>query len=299
MKIKPRTQKVLLIFGVSGFIGTNFGQYLKENMLEADLKVIGVVSRERDVLFVGIHHLEVVDVLDTSAVRLLLHKFKPNYIVNFIGLFGKASYQELIQTNVEISHNILQAIVDISALKTRLLFIGSAAEYGAVKVSPVSEQYESKPVSMYGLSKVFQTELVRFYHHTHEVQAIIARTFNLTGVGISPSLSVGSFQNQIETAEDGGIIKVGSLDSVRDFLDVETAVAMYMSLLLYGKAGEVYNVCSGKPTRIGDLLDNMIVRSGKRLALEVSPSKVYGNDVQQIYGDRGKLDELLSRASED
>ena len=67
-------KKTLLVFGVSGFTGTHFGRYLKENMPEEDLYVIGVVSREQETLFIGIHHLEVVDALDGFAVLELLRK---------------------------------------------------------------------------------------------------------------------------------------------------------------------------------------------------------------------------------
>ena len=228
----------------------------------------------------------------------ILRKIRPDYIVNFIGLFRAASYQELIRSNVDISRNILQAVVDTSALETRLLFIGSAAEYGAVKANPVSEQDFTMPVSLYGLSKVFQTHLVRFYHQAHRVQSVVARTFNLTGEGISASLSVGNFQIQIDAVQDGDTIKVGNLDPERDFLEVETAVELYMDLLCHGKAGEVYNVCSGKPVRIGDLLADMIARSGKNLVLKVSPQLLRGNDISRIYGSRSKLDELLRRISE-
>jgi len=291
-------KKILLIFGVSGFTGNNFGRYLKENVPEKDLYVIGVVSREQETLFVGIHHIEVVDALDDFAVLELLRKIRPDYIVNFIGLFRAASYQELIRSNVEISHNILQAVVDTNALETRLLFIGSAAEYGAASVNPVLEQDPSMPVSLYGLSKVFQTHLVRFFHQAHRVKSVIARTFNLTGKGISTSLSVGNFQTQIDAAQDGDTIKVGNLDPERDFLEVETAVALYMDLLRHGKAGEAYNVCSGKPIRIGDLLADMIARSGKTLVLEVSPQLLRGNEISRIYGSRAKLNELLSQIYE-
>ena len=291
-------KKTLLVFGVSGFTGTHFGRYLKENMPEEDLYVIGVVSREQETLFIGIHHLEVVDALDGFAVLELLRKFRPDYIVNLIGLFNTASYQELIRSNVEISHNILQAVVDTNALETRLLFIGSAAEYGAVSANPALEQDFTMPVSLYGLSKVFQTHLVRFFHQTHRVKSVIARTFNLTGEGISASLSVGNFQTQIDAAQDGDTIKVGNLAPERDFLEVETAVALYMDLLRHGKAGEAYNVCSGKPIRIGDLLADMIARSGKNLVLEVSPLLLRENDISRIYGSRAKLDELLSRIFE-
>jgi GDP-4-dehydro-6-deoxy-D-mannose reductase len=292
-------KKTLLVFGVSGFAGTHLGRYLEKNVAEEDLYVIGVVSRENEPLFVGIHHMEVVDASDGFAVHELLRRIRPDFIVNFIGLFRASSFQEFIRVNVEISNNILQAVVDTNALETRLLFIGSAAEYGAVTANPVSEQDFTMPVRLYGLSKVFQTHLVSFYYQAHRVQSVVARTFNLTGEGISASLSVGNFQIQIDAAQDGDMIKVGNLDSERDFLEVETAVALYMDLLYHGKAGEVYNVCSGRPTRIGDLLADMIARSGKTLVLKVSPQLLRGNDISRIYGSRAKLEELLSWICED
>lgn len=292
-------KKTLLIFGVSGFTGINLGRYLKEKIPESDLYVIGVVTREQEALFVGIHHLEVLDASDYFAVMVLLRKIRPDYIVNLIGLFSATSYKELILSNVEISRNILQAVVDTSTLDTRLLFIGSAAEYGAVKSNPVSEEDVTMPVSLYGLSKVYQTHLVRYYHQTHQVKTVIARTFNLTGKEVSASLSVGNFQIQIDAAKDGDTLMVGNLDSERDFLEVGTAVKLYMCLLRHGKVGEIYNICSGKPIRIGDLLADMIAKSGKSLLLEVDPQLLRSNDIPQIYGDRSKLDELLGLIPED
>jgi nucleoside-diphosphate-sugar epimerase len=47
MKLSPRKQKVLLIFGVSGFVGASFLRYLKKHIPDEDLKVIGVVSGDR------------------------------------------------------------------------------------------------------------------------------------------------------------------------------------------------------------------------------------------------------------
>ncbi len=291
-------KKTLLIFGVSGFTGRHLCRYLKENVSEADINIVGVVLRDQGTVTSDVDHLEVVNSLDNVAVLNLLSKIRPTYILNLIGLFRAASYEEFMQTNVEISRNILQGVVDLGAFETRLLFIGSAAEYGAVTTNPISEQDSTIPISLYGLSKAFQTEIVQFYHRVYQVQSVIARTFNLTGQGISASLSVGNFQKQIDAAQDGDTIKVGNLNAERDFLDVEAAVRLYMELLLNGNAGEVYNVCSGKPVRIGDLLAGMIASSGKTLLLEVSHHLLRDNDISRIYGSRAKLDEFLTRISE-
>ena len=288
-------KKTLLVFGVSGFIGTHLLQYLKKNIIEPELLVIGVVSTEKEASEVDLDNLEIVNTLDEYTVQEIIKRIKPDYIINLIGLFHAASYHEFIQTNVEISRHILEAVLKSGALKARLLFMGSAAEYGAVTENPIPEQALTMPVSLYGLSKVFQTHLIRYYYQAHGVQSIVARTFNLTGEGISASLSVGNFQKQIDAALDGDTIMVGNLDPERDFLQVETAVELFMQLLSNGNPGEVYNVCSGKPKRIGDLLTDMIRKSGKNLDIEISPKLLRENDISRIYGDRGKLDELLIR----
>jgi nucleoside-diphosphate-sugar epimerase len=288
-----KLKKTVLIFGISGFTGRHFSRCLKEYSRENDFFVVGVVRHIQVVSIAGANSLEVADASDYFAVFDLLRKIKPDYIVNFIGLFGNMLYSELMESNVDITRNILNAVVELSLSKTRLLFVGSAAEYGTANANPVSEENPTMPINLYGLSKVIQTNLIQYYHRVHKVQAVIARTFNLTGEGISVSLSVGHFQKQIDAALDGGTIKVGNLDSERDFLEVTDAVALYLDLLCHGKCGEVYNVCSGVPVRLGDLLSDMIESSGKSLIVEVSTKFLRVNDIFRIYGSRLKLDELL------
>jgi nucleoside-diphosphate-sugar epimerase len=290
-----KLKKTVLIFGISGFTGRHFSRFLNEYSKENDICVVGVVRHIQVDLIEGANRLEVADASNYLAVLDLIHKIKPDYIVNFIGLFGNRLYPELIQSNVDISKNILNAVVELLLVKTRLLFIGSAAEYGTTNVNPLSEDNPTMPVNLYGLSKVIQTDLVQYYHRVHQVQAVIARTFNLTGEGISTSLSLGNFRRQIDLAQDGDAIKVGNLDSERDFLEVTDAVALYLDLLFHGKCGEVYNVCSGVPVRLGDLLSKMLESSGKSLIVEVSPQLLRVNDLSRIYGCRLKLDELLMR----
>ena len=70
-------KKTLLLFGVSGFTGTHLGRYLQKNVPEVNLNVIGVISSNQEVLFDGIHHLEVVDALDDLAVLELIGRIKP------------------------------------------------------------------------------------------------------------------------------------------------------------------------------------------------------------------------------
>jgi GDP-4-dehydro-6-deoxy-D-mannose reductase len=48
----------------------------------------------------------------------------------------------------------------------------------------------------------------------------------------------------------------------------------YWLLMDRGQPGEVYNVCSGRGLRIGDLLDLLIRMSGMDIEVRVDPQKV-------------------------
>ena len=285
--------KKLLVFGISGFTGKHFFHQCKDIAATAGIEIIGVAPADADCTTIGCAQIEILDARDGLAVKRLLQKSRPEYIANFIGLFRASEYEEILASNVDVSRHILQAVVDLAHQPQKLLFIGSAAEYGATTSNPVKESDPVNPISLYGLSKVFQTNLVQYYVRNFQIPAVIARTFNLTGSGISTALSVGNFQTQITAATSGDSIRVGNIETMRDFMPIEEAVHLYWKLLMQGEPGEIYNVCSGKPVKIGDLLRDMITASGKDLKMEVSTDLLRSKDVPCIYGDRGKLDRLL------
>jgi GDP-4-dehydro-6-deoxy-D-mannose reductase len=59
-----------------------------------------------------------------------------------------------------------------------------------------------------------------------------------------------------------------------------------------GAPGEVYNVCSGVPRTIQSVLEELIRESGKRLSIETDPSLLRERDVDSIFGDSTKYDQL-------
>ena len=127
----------------------------------------------------------------------------------------------------------------------KILLIGSAAEYGLVNSNPVKETSELMPNSYYGLSKVFQTYLSKYYFQNYGIPVVIGRPFNLFGAGSSCKLAAGRFNKIVADANDGDIVKVGNIESKRDYVNIKDAVAYYWGLLEKGVPGEIYNVCTG------------------------------------------------------
>jgi GDP-4-dehydro-6-deoxy-D-mannose reductase len=101
----------------------------------------------------------------------------------------------------------------------------------------------------------------------------------------------GAFASQIAAREAGteqGPLTVGNLDSQRDFVDVRDAVRAYALAAMHGSSGELYNVCSGIPTRISDVLSMLIAKA--RTPIEFSRSVGSSPaDVPAQFGDASRL----------
>ena len=84
------------------------------------------------------------------------------------------------------------------------------------------------------------------------------------------------------------LIKVGNLDARRDYSDVSDIVRGYREAILNGINGEAYNLCSGKSTSIGDLLNMLIKISETEAQVEVDPARVREIELVDLYGSHQK-----------
>ena len=94
--------------------------------------------------------------------------------------------------NFQFAVNILEA-VERAGLKglTRLLFFGSAAEYGAPAKpgDPIEEDQSCNPQSNYGKNKLRQTEHVRRCFEAGH-RAIIVRPFTIVGSNMPKNMAI-------------------------------------------------------------------------------------------------------------
>lgn len=136
----------------------------------------------------------------------------------------------------------------------------------------------------------------RLYAKESNIKIIFYRMFNLIGPGLSVQLLPGRIAGELTEIKKGkkkNVIKVGNINSIRDFLDIRDAVKLYVNLALYGKAGEIYNVGSGKGIRISDLLKCFISQSKLKVSLISEPSLYKNNDVEYSVADITKLSRII------
>jgi len=88
---------------------------------------------------------------------------------------------------------------------------------------------------------------------------------------------------------------VGNLDVVRDFTDVRDVVRAYWALLDRGATGAlarpatVYNVCSGRGVRLGDVLARLIELAGVNVEVRQDPARFRPADIPVLVGDPSRL----------
>ena len=238
------------------------------------------------------------DISDKENLKNILEKIKPNYIFNLVGLVGEYDFETLYRINVDVSRHILDwSISSGKQIIKRILLIGSSAEYGIPYKNPVSEEALLAPVNFYGLSKLLQSELAFMYVRRFSAPVLIGRTFNIKGEGQSKNLAIGSWEEKILEAQNGGSISVGNIETWRDYISIDEALDAYIKILFHGEIGEVYNVCTGIPVQMKTLLKDMIKRSGKDLKIKVSEELKKKRDVKIIYGDRRKLEKILEKSN--
>lgn len=196
------------------------------------------------------------DLLDKNAVYDMLRLVRPNVIYHFAGSFT-GDFECDVNANVICTKNILEAIKSCD-LPVRVVVCGSAAEYGMVlpEENPISEDRELRPISIYGLTKVMQTRLCEYYARVFQLDVVVARIFNLKIKNMSERLFVGRVHASINKYMSGEIahFEFGDLESFRDYVGEDAAIEQINAIVKNGIAGEVYNIGSGVPTKVRDLL---------------------------------------------
>ncbi|MFM7319312.1 MAG: NAD-dependent epimerase/dehydratase family protein, partial [bacterium] len=245
-----------LITGSSGFLGRNFGQICRDH---SEIETI-CVSRNRVDSNLRFNS----DSLHGDFKRKpfwdeLIAFHQPDVVVNLAGATPPAPHDILWEANFNWIPELLQAVIESTA-PIKIVHAGSAAELGEVPLSmlPVSENYEAKPLTDYGRSKLAATQAI--LGANLKVKPVVARLFNLCGPGQGQAQAWGRYAAEIisRKAENPIKIKAFGLGNRRDFLDIrDAAKAIFQLAELAGSTG-LYHVGCGKSISIGEGLKMLI-----------------------------------------
>lgn len=175
----------------------------------------------------------------------------------------------------------------------RVLLVSSAEVYGIRPAAelPLRETLAPAPLNPYAASKVAQEALALAAFHTHRIPVVITRAFNHIGPGQDDRFVVSSLAKQLAAIATGAPpqLLVGNLEAERDFLDVADVVDAYIALATAGAPGEVYNVCSGKPVKIKEVLRLLVSIAHLPVEIREDPARLRPADIPCSFGDNAKL----------
>ena len=97
-----------------------------------------------------------------------------------------------------------------------------------------------------------------------------------------PSLRSRSSSPRSSSGTAPPVLRVGNLDTLRDFSDVRDVCSAYLLLLERGARGSAYNVASGRPRALSAVLARLLACSSAKPEVRVDPARYRSVDPDQL-----------------
>jgi GDP-4-dehydro-6-deoxy-D-mannose reductase len=284
----------IMLTGANGFAGGYMRSALRTAFPDAELIATGRASAP------GLVNL---DVTDHTSVAELLRATKPDVVIHLAAIALPAEARKhpglAWRVNLHGSLSIAEA-AQVEAPGCMLLFVSSSEVYGRSFGTgrPLDEMALLAPNTVYAATKA-AADLALGAMAGDCLRILRFRPFNHTGPGQSPDYVVASFARQVARVALGlqpPVIRVGSLDAIRDFLDVRDVCAAYIAGIR--RAGDlpadcIVNIASGTARRISDVLEQLIRIADVHAKIEVDESLVRPNEIASATGDASRAEALL------
>ena len=185
------------------------------------------------------------------------------HLAALIGIpYSYTSPKAYIRTNIEGTYNILEAVRRYEI--ERLLITSTSEVYGSAQYVPIDELHPLVGQSPYSASKIGADQLAISYYRSFGTPVNIVRPFNTYGPRQSLRAVIPTIICQ---ALMGGEIKLGNIDSVRDFNYVDDTVNGFLEIAKLPQKfyGESINIASGTAATVGKVVDIVQKLSGIQL----------------------------------
>lgn len=252
-------EKVILVTGGCGFIGSNLLKYMVNkypnyHFVNMDAltyagnmeNLVDIESKSNYTFFKG-------DIRDMAMVNMAFDSFD---ITDIIHLAAESHVDRSIknpsvfaETNVMGTLNLLNAARErwcafpINCDKHRFHHVSTDEVYGSLDMNPENKFREDTPYdphSPYSASKAASDHFVKAYHDTYGLDVTISNCSNNYGPNQFPEKLIPLVINRLETNDKIPVYGKGL--NVRDWLYVEDHAKAIDLIFHEGKSGETYNV---------------------------------------------------------
>ena len=294
------TNKVILVTGAAGFIGSNLVMELLKEV--HPVHIIGIDNmndyydvsikeyRLRQIESLAAEHPDSSwkfvkgSIADKELVDSLFEEYNPAVVVNLAAQAGVrysiTNPDVYIQSNLIGFYNILEACRHSydggQAGVEHLVYASSSSVYGTNKKVPYStEDKVDNPVSLYAATKKSNELMAHAYSKLYNIPSTGLRFFTVYGPAGRPDMAYFGFTNKLRNNETIQIFNYGNCK--RDFTyvdDIVEGVKRVMQAAPEKKMGEdglpippyaVYNIGNSHPENLlefVDILQQELIRAG-------------------------------------
>lgn len=196
-----------------------------------------------------------------------------------------ASY---VETNVSGTLNICQAA--LASGVQRVVHTSTSEVYGTARYVPIDEHHPLQAQSPYSATKIGADAIVKSFHCSFGLPAVIARPFNTYGPRQSARAVIPAIVSQL--AAGRAEVLLGDTATTRDFTFVkDTCRGLVAIAELDGGLGEVFNIGSNYEISIGDVFRLIAKLMNSEAVIKVDPDRIRpeNSEVLRLWCDNRKL----------
>jgi GDP-4-dehydro-6-deoxy-D-mannose reductase len=293
----------VLVTGAAGFVGRYLVPALVEGLLPGSLVL--PTARKGDVAPEE-WKLVQLDVTDTNETCRIVADFSPTHVFHLAAVASPThaarNPRAAWETNFFGTRSVADALRQ-HAPEACFIVVTSGLIYGATGEDRrmITEADLLAPSNEYAVSKA-AVDLLAGSLARQGMNVIRLRPFNHIGPGQPEDYVVSGLAARIARMEKGGqpgVLRVGSMDAHRDFLDVRDVVDAYVAVVRNSPSipsGSALNVSSGTARQIREIVDRMVGMSRVPLKVAFDSALARANDSSYLVGCSSRLRALVGWA---
>ena len=248
--------KKVIVSGATGFIG----QHLIPILLKDGYEVLAISRNQKraeflpcfkDVKFISYDFHSDQQITKVDCFRGLIHlawQDLPNYDSSIH-----------VKKNLPCSYRFIDSLIDKGV--NQVLIAGTCFEYG-LKSGAISSSSTTEPTTQYAIAKDTLRKKLTLLSFKKDFNLQWARIFYMFGKGQNSNSIISQLDFAIKNNQK--VFHMSGGEQLRDYLPVEKAAEKLFYLYKSGNKG-IFNICSGKPISIRNLVESYIEKKNSNI----------------------------------